>query len=111
MRIKVYGGTARGDGGSLCDSCRHSRIVRGESVDDELVVCEVSHMWPTRISFKVASCTHHDDRRFPAYYEMMQQAWIFQPGSRRKRPGFVRASELQERELLRHMASAHKAEE
>jgi hypothetical protein len=32
--------------------------------------------------------------------EMLQDAWILQPGSRKRRPGFVRASELHEEEVF-----------
>jgi hypothetical protein len=32
--------------------------------------------------------------------EMMQDAWILRPGSRRRPAGFVRGSELQEEEML-----------
>src|SRR5690349_22738710 len=100
MRIKVYGGTARTDGASLCDSCRHARIIRGTSADEELVFCEASHGGSTRITFKVTSCTHHNDQGYLTYFELMQQAWIFRPGSRRKRPGFVRPSAFRDAEFM-----------
>ena len=53
MRVKVDGGTPRHDGESLCDTCRWSRIIRGRTLDEEIVHCDASHMTPMRITFKV----------------------------------------------------------
>jgi len=99
MRVKVDGGTPRHDGESLCDTCRWSRIIRGRTLDEEIVHCDASHMTPMRITFKVTSCSDYADSRLPSYHELVQRAWILKPGTKRRPAGFVRGSELAEREL------------
>jgi hypothetical protein len=111
MRIKIHGGTSREDAASLCLSCRHSRVTRGCSADEEFVVCEASPMRPTTITFRVTSCSHYTDQQYPTYYELIQQAWILQPGSRRRRPGFVPASDLRDVEIAQCMAALEKSED
>ena len=96
MHIKIHGGTPAGEGKSLCDSCRHSRIVRGRTLDEEIVFCDVSPMKSERITFKVTSCSDYADHCLPTYWELMQEAWILQPGSRKRPAGFVRAQDLDE---------------
>ena len=104
MHIKIYGGTPPNDGDSLCDTCRHSRITRGRRLDEELVFCDASHIRTTQITFKVTSCSDYSDQNLPTYFDLLQQAWILQPASRKRPAGFVRASDLRDEELLRHMA-------
>ena len=48
----------------------------------------------TRIHFKVAFCTAYFDARLPTYMQMLDEAWILQPGSKKRRPGFVRSADL-----------------
>jgi hypothetical protein len=67
-----------------------------------------SHLTATQITFKVTSCSGYSNQTEPTYYELMQQAWILQPGSRRRPSGFVRASELRDEELARYMAEARR---
>ena len=94
MRIKVQGGTPVGGESSLCATCRCSTIVRGRRLDEELVLCSALGLHGIQITFKVTSCSDYADRRTPSYMEMMQDAWILQPGSRKRPAGFVRASEM-----------------
>jgi hypothetical protein len=110
MRIKVYGGTPANDGASLCDTCRHSRIIRGRRIEEELVFCEASHVQTTPITFKVTSCSHYDDQNTPSYYELMQQAWILRPKGPKRPSGFVRASDLRDEEFAQYMAGIPKGE-
>ena len=110
MRLKIYGGTPANDVHSLCDSCRHSKIIRGRRIDEELVFCEASHLRTTEITFKVTSCSHYDDQNTPSYYELMQQAWILRPKGRKRPSGFVRASDLRDEELAEVMAGVGKHE-
>ena len=105
MRIKIHGGTPAGGEKSLCITCRHSRITRGRTLDEELVLCGKSHFHSERITFTVVQCSDYDDNRMPSYYELLQQAWILQPGTRRRPAGFVRASELRDEELLKYLAA------
>ena len=100
MRIKIQGGTPISSDSSLCCTCRCSTIVRGQTLDQELVVCSALGLRGVQITFKVTSCSDYADRRLPSYTEMVQDAWILQPGSRKRRPGFVRGSELLEEEVF-----------
>jgi len=100
MRIKVHDGTPAGGDTSLCATCRCATIIRGRSLDEELVLCSALGLHGVQITFKVTSCSDYADRRTPSYLEMMQDAWILRPGSRKRPAGFVRSSELQEEELF-----------
>ncbi len=104
MRVKVHGGTPAGDQGSLCDSCRHSRITRGRTLEEELVLCEATPMRAIAITFKVKGCSGYSDERCPSYFELLQQAWILQPGSAKRPAGFVRASDLRDTEVQRFLS-------
>src|SRR5262245_17602242 len=99
MHIKIQDGTPLNSDSSLCSTCRCSTIVRGRTLDEELVICSALGLRGVQITFKVTSCSDYADRRMPSYAEMLQDAWILQPGSRRRPAGFVRASELQEEEI------------
>ena len=111
MRIKVYRGTVPNDGDSLCDTCRYSRITRGRRIDEEIVVCEASHIRAMQVTFKVTSCSDYSDQHQPAVLELMQQAWILQPASRKRPAGFVRASDLRDEEFSRYMADLREHQE
>jgi len=111
MRIKVYGGTVPNDGGSLCETCRYSRITRGRRIDEEMVFCDASHIGVTRITFKVTSCSDYCDQGQPTFLDLMQQAWILQPASRKRPAGFVRATDLQEEEFSRYIAGLREHDE
>jgi hypothetical protein len=101
MLIKVYGGTRVEQSGTLCDTCRHSRIVRGRRLEEEIVFCDAAMMQTVRISFKVTSCTDYADGREPPYHELLDKAWILRPASRRRAAGFVRAADLEAEEACR----------
>ena len=111
MRIKVRDGTPANDETSLCTTCRHSRVTRGRKLDEELVLCGASHFGTAQITFKVTSCSAYSNQRDPTYFELMQQAWILQPGSRRRPAGFVRASDLEDEEFARHMSKIRRRDE
>jgi hypothetical protein len=98
MRVKIYDGDGRDNDHHLCHTCRHSRIVRGRRIDEEIVFCDASHLRTAQITFEVTTCTDYCDKRLPTYVEMMEQAWILKPGTRRRAAGFVRASELEDEE-------------
>ena len=111
MRIKIHGGTPMQTGDSLCHTCRNGRITRGRSVDEEIVFCDASHMFPTRITFKVTSCSEYGDYSVPSCWELLQQAWILRPESRKRPAGFVRASDLRDDELERFMSDLRQQNE
>ena len=99
MLIKVRGGTpASHNDESLCDTCRHSKIIRGRRLDDCLVFCTSISLHPTPITFKVAVCGDYTDNREPSYHELLEQAWILRPRTKRRAAGFVRADDLDARE-------------
>jgi hypothetical protein len=104
MRIKVHRGTPIHDGGSLCYTCHHSTITQGQTLDEEIVLCAALDRRSTAITFKVTACSSYMDSSLPTYWELMQKAWILQPGSRKRPAGFVRASELQDEEISQLMA-------
>lgn len=100
MRIKVQDGTPISSESSLCSTCRCATIIRGRSLDEELVLCSALGLHGVQITFKVTSCSDFADRRTPSYLEMMQDAWILRPGSRKRPAGFVRSSDLRDEELF-----------
>lgn len=51
-----------------------------------------------RVPFKVTSCTSHSDINQPTYLQLLDEAWILRPGSRRRPAGFVKHSDLREEE-------------
>ena len=108
MRIKIRDATPAHGDTSLCATCRHSRITRGRKLDEELVFCSASPIGTTQVAFKVTSCSAYASQTEPTYFELMQQAWILQPGSRRRPSGFVRASDLRDEELARYFSAARR---
>jgi hypothetical protein len=108
MHIKVHNGTPSGGETTLCATCRCSTIIRGRTLDEELVVCSALGIRGVQITFKVTFCSDYADQRSPSYMEMLQDAWILQPGSRKRPAGFVRGSELQEEELFSLRSAVHK---
>ena len=99
MRLKIHNGTPLNGDDSLCTSCRHSTIIRGRTLDEEIVHCHAASMRTTRVTFKVTSCSAYSDRRLPSVLELMEHAWILQRGSKRRSAGFIRASDLREEEM------------
>ena len=108
MRIKIHGGTPAGSAGSLCNSCRHSRITRGHALDEEIVLCDASYNQSIPITFKVSSCSEYCDQSFPSWGELMEQAWILKPPSGKRPGGFVRATDVRDQEFARHVATLRK---
>jgi hypothetical protein len=100
MHFKVQNGTPPGSDSNLCLTCRCSTIIRGRTLDEEIVLCSALGVRGVQITFKVTFCSDYTDKRSPSYMEMVQDAWILQPGSKRRPAGFVRGSELQEEELF-----------
>ena len=104
MRLKVQNGTVANGETSLCGTCRYAMIVRGRSLDEEIVQCRAG-IRGLRVTFKVTSCSGYVDERQPSVMQMMEAAWVLQPGSRRRPAGFVRGAELQQEEMAGIMTS------
>lgn len=98
MLIKVRGGTASHHGDALCETCRHSRIIRGRRLDEEIVFCGGVALEPVPITFKVTACSTYSDDREPSYHELLEKAWILRPSTKRRAAGFVRVTDLEPRE-------------
>ena len=100
MHVKVHGGTVRHSDSSLCNTCCHSKIVRGETLNQRIVECAASAMNSLIIPFRVTSCSSYCDTRQPSYMDMVRMAWILTPHATKKRPaGFVRSDDLTPAEL------------
>ena len=67
MKTKVHGGTTVHGESSLCATCHYSTIIRGRTLDEEIVECNVSMMRGRLIPFKVTSCSAYGDARRPSY--------------------------------------------
>ena len=93
MRLKIQGGTADNSQPTLCLTCRFATIVKGRSMNDEIIECSrlSDH---GRITFTVTSCSAYTDRRRAALHEMEEIAWILRSDPKKNSVGFVKASEL-----------------
>ena len=99
MLRKIYGGTVVNNEKSLCATCRFATIVRGRALDEEVVHCQSITTRGMRVTFKVTSCTSHSDMNQPTYMQLLEDAWIFNPGSKKRPAGFVKHSELKAEEM------------
>ena len=94
MRTKVQDGTVIHGDSALCNTCSHSTIIRGRRLDEEIVECHASVMQGRLIPFKVTSCSSYNDSRLPSYTDMVREAWILRPHSKKRAAGFVRGCDL-----------------
>jgi hypothetical protein len=108
MHLKVQNGTVSNSESSLCSTCRLSTIVRGRTLAEEIVQCHALSMRATRVTFKVTYCSSYSDARRPSYLQMVENAWILQPGSKKRPAGFIRGADLRQEELSDIMVDIHK---
>jgi len=108
MHLKVHNGTASNGENSLCTTCRLSTIVRGRTLDEEIVRCHAMSTRSARVTFKVTFCSAYSDARRPSYLQMMEHAWILQPGSKKRPAGFIRGADLRQEELSDIMVDIHR---
>jgi hypothetical protein len=99
MRMKIHGGTVLHGEQGLCATCRFATIVRGRTLDEEVVHCGSITTRGMRVPFKVTSCTSHSDVGQPTYMQLLEDAWILKPASKRRPAGFVKNSELKAEEM------------
>jgi hypothetical protein len=111
MHLKVQNGTAANSETNLCATCRLSTIVRGRSLDEEIVQCHARAMRTMRVTFKVTFCSAYSDARQPTYMQMLEDAWILQPGSKKRPAGFIRGADLKQEELSAIMVDIHQHDE
>ena len=107
MHLKVQNGTVSNSENSLCNTCRLSTIVRGRTLDEEIVHCHALSMRSTRVTFKVTHCSAYSDARHPTYLQMLEHAWILQPGSKKRPAGFIRAADLHDEEMAQMIKTLH----
>jgi hypothetical protein len=111
MRTKIHGGTVLNGEKSLCASCRFATIVRGRTLDEEVVHCNSITTRGMRVTFKVTACTSHSDIDQPTYAQLLEDAWILRPGAKGKPAGFMRHSELQAKEMREIMKDMRRFDE
>jgi hypothetical protein len=99
MLMKIHGGSTRNDHKSLCVNCRFATIVRGQTLDEEVVHCQSVTTRGMRVTFKVTACTSHSDINQPTYMQLLEDAWILKPASKKRPAGFVKHSELKAEEM------------
>ena len=99
MLMKIHGGSTRNDLKSLCSNCRFATIVRGQTLDQEVVHCQSVTTRGMRVTFKVTACTSHSDLNQPTYMQLLEDAWILKPASKKRPAGFVKHSELKAEEM------------
>jgi hypothetical protein len=99
MRMKIHAGTPLNGEKSLCSSCRFATIVKGRTLDEEVIHCQSITTRGMRVTFKVTSCTSHSDIDQPTYMQLLEDAWILKPASKKRPAGFVKNSELKAEEM------------
>lgn len=93
LNLKIREGTPRHDGPSLCESCRSATIVRGRTINEEIVHCSELGRTNNRIRFIVRSCNAYANRAEPTLYDLRQIAWELRTDKSGQRIGFVSAAE------------------
>jgi hypothetical protein len=104
MKLKVYGGTTCHSENTLCATCTHSRIIRGRSLDEEIIDCRVVGYGHRQITFRVTACSDYADSRLPSIMELMEQAWLLRRGSKRRPAGFIHGRDLRADEMIQMMS-------
>jgi hypothetical protein len=99
MHFKIHGSTAHDGDATLCSTCTHSTIIRGQARNEEIITCNRSIRSSMRITFRVTSCSDYNDARLPSMYELTEKAWILRRGSKRRAAGFIHGRDLKIEEL------------
>jgi len=104
MTFKVYGGTMSHSEEPLCTTCSHSSVIRGRTLDEEIIDCRVMGLGCRRITFRVTSCSDYNDARLPSMMQLMENAWILRRGSKSRPAGFIHGKDLRAEEMSQLMA-------
>lgn len=99
MRIKIHGGTTTDGDETKCSTCTHSTIIRGRSLDEEIVDCHLLGGGLRRITFRVTSCSDYVDSRLPSLMQLMENAFVLRRGSKRRPAGFIHSKDLRSEEM------------
>lgn len=100
MKLKIQRGTVTDTGRSLCESCRHSTIIRGHKLDHELTFCtKIRAEYDDskgRVPFAVSSCSEYDNKATPELWEMKQIAWRLRTDTSGRKIGFMSPDDWRE---------------
>lgn len=94
MRLKVRGGTAMHGGQPLCHTCRYATIVRGSSLNEEIIECGRLFGPNQVIRFAVTFCTQYLSKEHPTLRDMEDIAWVLRSDTKKNTVGFVRSRDL-----------------
>ena len=67
-------------------------------LNNHIVECSQLAFTARRLTFPVMQCSDYSDRRLPQLREMEEIAWILRTDALRKRVGFVRSSDLDDKD-------------
>jgi len=75
LQLHVIGGTPK-QGKSLCMTCKHAGIVRGQNMEEH-IECNQGMFSSThsRVPFRVAECSSYHPSNMPWLHEMKAIAW------------------------------------
>lgn len=95
LQIKISGGTPK-VGKSLCVTCKHANIVRGQNMEEHTECgADLFGRSNNRVPFRVAECSSHHPANMPYLHEMKQIAWNIE--ARKRGPvGFEKQDEMME---------------
>jgi hypothetical protein len=102
--FKVHHGTPTTSRPSLCHTCRLATVIRGQSLDQEIIQCAALSQPNRRVTFHVSDCNRYDDRAQPSLNAMSSIAWELRTDISGKRIGFMSPDDQQARaKQLRHI--------
>ena len=91
MKLKVLRGTTAHDTRPLCESCSHSRIIKGERLDDHITYC--CYINDRIVPFKVLECNAWEEKNKVGMHEMAKMAWVITGDKKGGKPGFMSPNE------------------
>lgn len=94
ISVKIRGGTQQGGAKNPCYGCKRATIIRGESLDQEVIDCSYVSTEILRISFKVTECNRFISNNHPSIREMEEIAMVLVTDTKKNQIGFVRHKEL-----------------
>lgn len=77
----------KNDTDSLCYTCRNAQVMRGQTLDREIVLCDeiiYGGMAGQRVPFKISECNKYADSNHPSKHDMEQVAWILKTDKGRR---------------------------
>jgi primase-polymerase (primpol)-like protein len=90
MKLKLYGGTAKGDE-NLCKDCRHAHRRRYANSNEEVTICQAVWERPEQVSGPVAECSSYKRDGETTLEDMKSIAWHISTDKRNGKIGFLDA--------------------